>query len=92
MASLQSPDHPIVPLILQRFFSLYFAQPEAQDVGTNGGWAVGQRIMTNSAALSALLKRLALGWVDAAKRLEEQNSVSFPESVKKEDQVIQWVD
>lgn len=69
----QDPDHPLLPLILQRFFCLYFARPVAE--GANAGWAVGQRIMTSSAGLSALLKRLALSWVDAAKRLEDQNSV-----------------
>ena len=59
LAVEMSLDHPLLPLILQRFFRLYFDRPEANDVGVES-WACGQRIMTSSSVLSALLKHLSL--------------------------------
>lgn len=56
-----SLEHPLIPVVIQRFFSLYFARTEAMEIGTDS-WAVGQRIMTNSSTLSSLLKRLVLKW------------------------------
>ncbi|XP_045024661.1 ectopic P granules protein 5 homolog isoform X2 [Daphnia magna] len=69
MALELNPDHPLLPVIIQRFFSLYFARTEAMEVGTDS-WAVGQRIMTNSSTFSSLLKRLVLKWEESAKKFQ----------------------
>ena len=65
-------DHPLLPVVIQRFFSLYFGRPDVQETGVQS-WAVGQLIMTSCSSLSALLKRLALGWKDAMERFKNAN-------------------
>lgn len=72
LAVEMSLEHPLLPLIVQRFFSLYFSRAETLDIDIQT-WAVGQRIMTHSSALSSLLKRLALSWTDGIQRLQESN-------------------
>lgn len=67
MALDLNADHPLLPVIIQRFFSLYFARTEATEIGMDS-WAVGQRIMTNSSTLSFLLKRLVLRWEEGVQR------------------------
>ena len=67
-----SLEHPLTPVVIQRFFSLYFARTEAAEIGVDS-WAVGQRIMTNSSALSALLKRMVLNWEDGVQRLQNDS-------------------
>jgi len=53
-----SHDHPLLPLIIQRFFFFYFDRPNTNEVGVDS-WACGQRVMTSSLFLSSLLKRLS---------------------------------
>lgn len=71
MAIEMKLEHPLVPVIIQRFFSLYFARTETTEIGSYS-WAVGQRIMTNSPALSSLLKRLVLSWEEGVQRFQDQ--------------------
>lgn len=72
MAADMSIEHPLLPVVIQRFFSLYFGRPDVQEIGVQS-WAVGQLIMTSCSSLSALLKRLALGWKDATERFKDAN-------------------
>ena len=70
MAADMSMEHPLLPVVIQRFFSLYLGRPDVQEIGVQS-WAVGQLIMTSCSSLSALLKRLALGWKDAMERFND---------------------
>ena len=65
-------EHPLLPVIIQRFFSLYFCRPDNLEVGAES-WAVGQLIMTSCSSLSNLLKQLALGWLDGINRLQNDH-------------------
>ena len=69
MAAEMELDHPLIPVVIQRFFTLYFSRSEAAEIGADS-WAVGQRIMTSTSVLSSLLKKLVLSWDDGVQRFQ----------------------
>ena len=67
-ASDLSTQHALFPLVLQRFFALYFGRPDLINVES---WAVGERIFKSNSSHSTLIKNLNRRLAECADRHRE---------------------